>query len=245
MSTIIEERIAQTRERIAAAARRAGRAPSDVLMVAVTKTHGIEVVQAAYEAGLRQFGENRVEEAQTKIVAARHLLPEPLTWHMIGHIQSRKASDVPPLFPWVHSVDRLKVARKLSESALAVDTTVDVLIEINLSGEESKEGYALHHWPDSRQGENGLFQEIEEIAGLPGLRIQGLMTMPPWTPDPELARPVFRRLAMLRDALRNHFPTLAWPHLSIGMSGDFEVAVEEGATIIRLGTVLFGERDRA
>lgn len=238
----LDDRLAQVQERIDAAARRSGREPSEVLLVAVTKTHGIEVIQAAYEAGLRQFGENRVEEARDKIASAHRLLPGPVTWHMIGHIQSRKAPDVPSLFRWVHSVDRLKVARKLDVSASMLDQPLDVLLEVNLSGEVSKEGYDLSRWPDDRTQEAALCREIEAIGGLPGLRLQGLMTMPPVTPDPEGVRPVFRRLRTLRDALSSRFPALAWPHLSMGMSGDFEVAIEEGATMVRLGTALFGER---
>lgn len=241
MSTLAE-RIAQAEERIDAAARRSGREPSDVLLVAVTKTHGIEVVQAAYEAGLRQFGENRVEEAGEKIASAGRLLPNPVTWHMIGHIQSRKAADVASLFGWVHSVDRLKVARKLAKSTNGPERSLDMLLEVNLSGESSKEGYDLSRWPADKTQEAALCREIEAIGGLPGLRLQGLMTMPPFTSNPESVRPVFRRLRALRDVLRSHFPALAWPHLSMGMSGDFEVAIEEGATMVRLGTVLFGER---
>jgi PLP dependent protein len=241
-SATLGDRVAQVQERIDAAARRSGREPSDVLLVAVTKTHGIETVQAAYEVGLRHFGENRVEEAGGKIASAGRILPGAVTWHMIGHIQSRKALDVPPLFRWVHSVDRLKVARRLGESARALEQPIDVLIEVNLSGEESKEGYNLSRWPDNKAQETALFQEIEVLAGLSGLRLQGVMTMPPFTLDAETARPIFRRLRALRDVLRDRFPALAWPHLSMGMSGDFEVAVEEGATMVRLGTVLFGER---
>lgn len=241
MSTLAD-RIAQVQERMEAAGRRSGRKPSDVLLVAVTKTHGIGVVQAAYEAGLRQFGENRVEEAEGKIASAHHLLPGPVTWHMIGHIQSRKAADVPQLFHWVHSVDRLKVARNLDKAAGALEQPLDALIEVNLSGEVSKQGYDLSRWPDDTVQEVALCQVIEAISELPGLRLQGLMTMAPLTSDPESIRPVFRRLRVLRDVLCRRFPALAWSHLSMGMSGDFEVAIEEGATMVRLGTALFGER---
>lgn len=238
----LRDRIAQAQERIDAAARRSGRESSDILLVAVTKTHGIDVVRAAYEAGLRHFGENRVEEARDKITSASRLLPGPAIWHMIGHIQSRKAPDIPPLFPWVHSVDRLKVARRLSESAQALGQHLEVLVEVNLSGEESKDGYNLCLWPGDASQEAVLCQDIETMGGLPGLRLRGLMTMAPYSLDPENARPVFGRLRALRDTLRGHFPALVWPHLSMGMSGDFEVAIEEGATMVRLGTVLFGER---
>ncbi len=238
----LDDRIARVQERIDAATRRSGREASEVLLVAVTKTHGIEVVQAAYEAGLRQFGENRVEEASDKIVLAHRLLPGPVTWHLIGHLQSRKTPNVPPLFRWVHSVDRLKVARRLGEAAKTMEYPLDILLEVNLGGEESKDGYDLSRWPGDKTQEATLCQEIESIGGLAGLRLQGLMTMPPLTSDPESARPIFRRLRALRDFLRSRFPALALPHLSMGMSGDFEVAIEEGATIVRLGTVLFGNR---
>jgi pyridoxal phosphate enzyme (YggS family) len=242
MSTAIGERVAHVQERIVLAAKRAGREPSEVLLIAVTKTHGIEVIQAAFEAGLRHFGENRVEEGKDKVVAAVQLLPEPVTWHMIGHIQSRKTAGVSSSFSWVHSLDRLKVARKLSQSAVALERTLDVLLQVNLSGEESKEGYMLSRWPDDQGQEKILLEDIEVIADLPGLRIQGLMTMPPLAFDAEQVRPIFRRLRVLCDSLRKRFPSLTWQHLSMGMSGDFEAAIEEGATMVRLGTVLFGER---
>ncbi|MBN1427673.1 MAG: YggS family pyridoxal phosphate-dependent enzyme [Anaerolineae bacterium] len=242
MATTISEQVVRVQERIAAAARRAGRDPADVLLVAVTKTHGVDAIQAAYEAGLRHFGENRVEEAESKINSAKSILPDLVTWHMIGHIQSRKAAGVSSLFSWVHSVDRLKVAGKLNESASVLGRDIDVLIEVNLSGEASKEGYALFQWPDNPTQADSLLQDIEAIAALPALRIRGLMAMPPFSPDPELSRPVFRRLRALRDFLHDRFPTLDCQQLSIGMSGDFEVAIEEGSTIVRLGTVLFGGR---
>lgn len=238
----IGERLARVQERIAAAAARCSRVPSDVLLVAVTKTHGVEVVQAAYQAGLRHFGENRVEEAQGKIAQASAGVPGPVTWHMIGHVQSRKAADVIPLFRWVHSVDHFKVARRLSQSASAAGCVLDILLEVNLSGEESKDGYDLSGWPENRAGEAVFFRDVDAILTLPGLRLHGLMTMPPFSPDPETSRPIFRRLRLLRDTLRDRFPAQSWPHLSMGMSADFEVAIEEGATMVRLGTLLFGPR---
>ncbi len=239
----IEANIAAVRMRIAAAAERAGRNPADVQIVAVTKTHGVDVIRAAYEAGLRHFGENRVEEAEEKIAAARADLPADVVWHMVGHIQSRKTADVAALFEWVHSVDRFKVGRRLSEAALRLGRTLDVLLEVNLSGEASKFGYDLSRWPDEAAQGEAFFSEVARLLELPYLRWQGLMTIAPYTADAETVRPIFRRLRWLRHALCSRFPALEWPHLSMGMSGDFEVAVEEGATMVRIGTALFGPRD--
>jgi pyridoxal phosphate enzyme (YggS family) len=239
----IAARIEDVQSRIIEAARRAGREPSDVLLVAVSKTHGLDAVEAAYNAGLRHFGENRIEEGGEKIPAARSLLPADVVWHMIGHIQSRKTGDVPGLFNWVHSVDRLKIARRLSDAALAEGRVLEVLLELNVSGEESKQGYGLAGWPEDSRTFAALRQDIEVMAQMPGIRVQGLMTMAPYGIDPEDARPVFRRLRAVREALCNHFPAMRWLHLSMGMTADYEVAVEEGATIVRVGTAIFGERE--
>ncbi len=241
--SMIEERLNTIREQIAQAANRAGRSPDEVLLVAVTKTHGPELVEAAYQAGLRHFGENRVEEARGKIETLRERLPDDVVWHMIGHIQSRKTTDVAECFKWVHSVDRFKIARRLSETAAQSDRTLEVMLEVNLSGEASKYGYDLSGWPDVPAQGEAFRQEINNLLELPGIRLHGLMTMAPYTTEPETVRPVFRRLRELRGWLIEQFPDHQWPHLSMGMSGDFEVAVEEGATIVRLGTVLFGSRE--
>lgn len=238
----ISERITLTQESIAAAARRSGREPSDVLLVAVTKTRGPEAIAAAYEAGLRHFGENRVEEAAGKIEAVRDRLPGDVVWHMVGHVQSRKTSDVATLFEWVHSVDRVKISRRLGNTAHEIGHTLNVLFEVNLSGEASKYGYELSGWPGDVEQTEAFYREVEAMLALPGIRCHGLMTMAPFTTDPESVRPVFRRVRLLREALRDRFPAQEWSHLSIGMSGDFEVAIEEGATMVRLGTVIFGPR---
>lgn len=230
---VLEDNVARIHERIAAAARRAGRSPDDIMLVAVTKTHPPETVRAAFEAGLRHFGENRVEEGTAKI---RTL--EEATWHMIGHIQSRKTADVVEAgFAWVHSVGRYKIARRLHD---ALSAPLDVLIQVNVSGEESKFGYANPH--NSAEAYTALTADIERMAALEHIRIRGLMTMAPYDPNPEEARPFFRALRRLRDTLSQDLPGIAWTHLSMGMSGDFEVAIEEGATIVRLGTALFGPR---
>ncbi len=238
----IAKNLAAVQARIAHAAERAGRDPSGVLIVAVTKTHGVDTVEAAYAAGLQHFGENRVEEAHDKIVAARGRLPADATWHMVGHIQSRKTRDVAPLFDWVHSVDRVKVARRLGDAAAGAERTLDALLEVNLSGEAGKYGYDLSRWPEDRAQADAFFAEVAEMIGLANLRWQGLMTLAPYTEEPEAVRSLFRRMRLLGEALRERFPAQGWPHLSMGMSGDFEVAVEEGATMVRIGTALFGPR---
>jgi PLP dependent protein len=233
----LETRIAVVRERVAAAARRAGRDPEDVTLVAASKTWGPEVVVAGYQAGLRVFGENRVEEAGPKTQAVAGLLAqygdsEPITWHMIGHVQSRKARG---LFPWasvVHSVDGVRLARRLSELGATGGLELEILLEINVSGEASK--YGLE--PDA------VPAAVEAMLDLPGLRLDGLMTMAPMVEDAEAARPVFRALRELQDDLARRYPRMAWRHLSMGMTDDFEVAIEEGATMVRIGRAIFGER---
>lgn len=247
-AVLVQQNIDQVRERLTSAAKRAGRDPSSVTLVAVTKTHPMEKIAAAYEAGLRHFGENRVEEAEGKIEAARAgALPGDVVWHMIGHIQSRKTDTVAPLFDWAHSIDRWKIARRLDEKLIELDRTLDVLLEVNVSGEASKYGFDLSAWPDSRsqaaQQLDSLTATIERIGELSRLRLRGLMTLAPYTTDPETVRPVFQRTRQLRDVLAERFPAYPWDHLSMGMSSDYEVAVEEGATLIRVGTAIFGERE--
>ena len=238
----IGERLKDVQAAIKAAASRGGRDASDVLLVAVTKTHGPEVVSAACEAGLRHFGENRVEEGSTKIDTLGQSLPAGVAWHMIGHIQSRKAAEVGRYFDWVHSVDRLKIARILSGALVANGRAADILLEVNVSGEETKSGYDLSRWPSDQAQERTFCEEIEQIMALPNIRLCGLMTVAPIAETPEAVRPVFRRVQELRGALQRRFTGVEWRHLSMGMSGDFGVAIEEGATIIRLGTALFGPR---
>jgi pyridoxal phosphate enzyme (YggS family) len=223
----LRSNIERVRERIAAAERRAGRG-GDVSLIAVSKTHPAEAVAAAYRWGLTRFGENRVEEAGPKAEALRDL---PVEWHMIGHLQSRKAADA---FPWaslIHSVDSIKLAGRLSRAA-PEGAELPVLLQVNVSGETSKEGFAPEEVPPA----------VRIITALPGLRIDGLMTMAPIADDPEDVRPVFRALRGLRDDLARQFPQVAWTHLSMGMTDDFEVAIEEGATLVRIGRAIFGER---
>jgi hypothetical protein len=240
----ITRNLAQVQERVAEAALRADRDPTEVVLVAVSKTHPPETVVDAYRAGVRHFGENRVEEGEEKIPAVHAALgddPRP-TWHMVGHVQSRKAPAVVAHFDVVHSLDRLKVARRLSGFAQERGRALPVLLECNVSGEASKYGFDLAGWERDEGLRIGFFAAVEEILSLPGLDVRGVMTMAPFVADPETVRPVFVSLRALRDALRERFPDRAWSHLSMGMTDDFEVAVEEGATIVRIGRAIFGAR---
>ncbi|RMF29620.1 MAG: YggS family pyridoxal phosphate-dependent enzyme [Chloroflexi bacterium] len=239
----IQANIAEVLERIEAAAARVGRDGREVTLVAVSKTHPPEVIVAAYEAGLRHFGENRPEEGRDKIpqVLARLSGPVP-TWHMVGHIQSRKARDVVAFFDVVHSVDRLKIARRLSRFAQQSGRTIPILLECNISGEVTKYGFAVDRWEEDALQRNQFLDDVAQILTLPALRVEGLMTMAPIVPDPEMVRPLFRRLRALRDFLADRFPDASWHHLSMGMTDDFEVAVEEGATMVRIGRAIFGPR---
>lgn len=227
----IADNIQQVRERIAKACERAGRDPQAVRLVAVSKNMPAEAVAAAYEYGVRDFGENRVEEALPKIASVRELLgdaPAP-AWHMIGHLQRRKVRDAMPAFDLVHSVDRPAVAEEMEKRLSAIGKEMPILLEIKLSPEETKWGFS----PEE------VFDAVGKILEMPHLRIQGLMTMAPIVPHPEEARPYFRRLRELRDALARQFPQVCWDELSMGMTDDFEPAVEEGATMVRIGRAIF------
>ena len=233
--TEIERNLSQLRERIRRAAERAGRNPSRVQLVAVTKGFPPETIRLAAQVGLTQVGENRVEEALPKREALGDL-PE-LAWHMIGHLQSRKAALVPGAFRMVHSVDRPKIARLLDRQAGSAGLRLPVLLQCNVSGEASKSGWPLA----DRSTWETVLPEFDQIARLPHLQLMGLMTMAPLTPDPEAARPAFRTLRRLAEFLREGTPW-GWEVLSMGMSDDFEIAVEEGATLLRIGRELFGPR---
>jgi len=235
---IIGQRLATVRERIADAARRVGRSPDDVTLVAVSKGHPAEAVVAAWHLGVTDFGENRVEEAAPKIDRVRALLRANAAataprWHMIGHVQSRKAARVVGAYVLIHSLDRLKLARRLERFAAEQGRVQPVLLEVNVSQEPSKYGFL----PDE------VLEVVPEIVSLPHLRVEGLMTMAPWVEDSEKVRPVFVALRHLQERLRALYPDVAWRHLSMGMSNDFEVAIEEGATIVRIGTAIFGPRE--
>jgi pyridoxal phosphate enzyme (YggS family) len=226
---MIIENIHHVRGRVATAAARSGRPADDVTIVAVSKTVPLERIEVAYHVGLKHFGENRVQEARGKITALRLPL---IKWHLIGHLQSNKATRAVELFASVQSVDSIHLAEALDRHAAARERTLPVLLEVNVSGEPSKYGFT----PDA------LRQAISRLQQLQHLRIEGLMTIAPLSQNPEDARPVFRGLRDLRDELRDRAPNIAWQHLSMGMTDDFEVAIEEGATIIRVGRAIFGER---
>lgn len=237
----IHENIERVRERIAVACARAGRDPNSVTLVAVSKTHPVESVLLAAEAGVQHFGENRVEEAQSKIPAAGSRTAHSLTWRMIGHLQSRKVKDALALFQTVDSVDSVRLAEKLSRAAAETGSTLEILLELNVSGEASKYGFQATGWRTEPAVREPLFQAIQVIAQLPGLQVRGLMTMAPMVDDMEQTRPVFAELAALRAAAAEALG-LPLPDLSMGMTDDYPVAIEEGATLIRVGRAIFGER---
>ena len=224
--TILEE----VKSRITAACERVGRDPSEVEIIAVTKTHGAEVVKEAWDAGLRIVGENKVQEAAWKKPAS---VTGPM-WHLIGHLQSNKVRKALELFDFFHSVDTAALADRMNAIAQDMGAAPHILLEVNVSGEKSKSGMK----PDDVEP---TVRHIMENC--PRLTVEGLMTMAPFSENPEDARPYFRRLRELRDATEKSLG-VGLPRLSMGMSGDYEVAVEEGATWVRLGTVLFGERPK-
>lgn len=224
--------------RIADAARRTGRDPAQIRLVAVTKTLSTDLIGAAYELGLRDFGENRVEEAAGKVAA----LPPDITWHMIGHIQSRKAKQVVQLMHCIHSVDSLWLAVRLDRLSVRRLPPLPVLLEINVSGESSKSGFPAARWSADPHVRQSLFSGIGQLVALPHLKVEGLMTIAPIVSETEQARPVFASLRRLRDELSSQFPGSDWSHLSMGMTDDFEIAIEEGATIVRIGRAIFGQR---
>jgi pyridoxal phosphate enzyme (YggS family) len=233
MKNLLRDNLARVNERIANAAARARRDVAAITLVAVSKTHPVEALLAAYELGVRHFGENRVEEASTKLPAFRQTIGDPtVVCHMIGHVQSRKADEVAALFDRVHSVDAVKLAQRLSRFTAK---PLPILLEVNVSGEESKYGF-------NGARREKLFSAIESIAQLPNLRLDGLMTMAPIVDDPAQARPVFQALRELRDEIELRYATFKLPHLSMGMTDDFEAAIEEGATLVRIGRAIFGER---
>ena len=231
----ISENIAAIRERIEAAARRAGRSADDIALMGVTKTHPPERIRDAYNAGLRLFGENRVQEFAAKAGALADLAEGE--WHMIGHLQTNKAGKTAELFNAVDSVDSAKLAEKLDAAAQMLRRKLVVLIEVNVGGEAAKAGVA----PDSRE----LEQLLLAAPRFEALEFRGLMTVPPFTDDPGAARPFFRQLRQLRDAIAaRKLPAVRMDVLSMGMSHDFEVAIEEGSNCVRVGTAIFGERTK-
>ncbi len=225
----IADNLARVRDRIDAACRRAGRRAGDVTLVGISKTFPAARVRQAYEAGLRHFGENRVQEAAAK---RPELADLDATWHLVGHLQSNKARPARELFAWVHSVDSEKIARRLDEAAPG-GARLQVLLEVNLGEEPGKAG----------TGEADALRLAEQVGRLPNLELRGLMIVPPFFDDPQRVRPFFVRLRELAARIEAvKFPGVSMRDLSMGMSHDFEIAVEEGATIVRVGTAIFGER---
>jgi PLP dependent protein len=229
----IAKNIAQVQQQIASAARRAKRNPEEITLMAVSKTFSVESIREAYTAGLRVFGENRVQEFAAKAPALRDL-PDA-EWHLIGHLQTNKAAKAAELFDAIDSVDSLRTAEKLNTLAQTTGKTLPILIEINVGGESAKSGLP----PNASE----LEQILQAASQWNHLKIRGLMTVPPYAEDRETSRPYFRQLREIRDriAARN-FPQIGMEVLSMGMSHDFEVAIEEGSTCVRIGTAIFGER---
>jgi len=226
----LRENIARVEERIAAACRRSGRQREDVKLMAVSKTHPEASIRAAFEAGLRHFGENRVQEAKSKL----HTLADlDATWHLVGHLQSNKARLAREVFHWVHTLDSLHLAQKLEQAAAPGGARLPVLIEVNLGEEASKAGVRAED----------VAALAEQIAPFKTLQLCGLMVIPPFLADADEVRPYFRQLRALAESIdARHLPDVSMRELSMGMSHDFEVAIEEGATMVRVGTAIFGER---
>jgi pyridoxal phosphate enzyme (YggS family) len=230
----IAANLSRIREKIAEASLRCGRSPDEVTLIAVTKTVPPETVREAIAAGHLRFGENRVQEAEDKIGRLRDAAD--LQWHLIGHLQSNKAKRAAELFDWIHSLDSLKLAQKLDQACAPLGKRLPVLLQVDLGEEETKFGAAR--------------DQAREIVGavseLQWLRLEGLMSIPPFFENPERVRPFFAELRELRDALEAESPgCLGVGHLSMGMTNDFDVAIQEGATMVRIGTAIFGERNRA
>ena len=226
----IADRLAEIRERIAAAARSAGRDPSSIRLVAVSKTFPIESIREAYAAGQREFGENRVQEALQKVAAASDL---DIRWHLLGHLQTNKAKKAATAFSTIHSVDSVELLQKIDAAAAETGRTPELLIQVDLAGEATKFGVPPADVPQ-------LFDAARRCHAV---RVAGLMMLPPLPESPEDARPWFRRLRELRDEWRAAgVPPSMLAELSIGMSGDFEVAIQEGSTMVRIGTAIFGSR---
>ncbi len=226
----IQNRLRLVRERIEATALACGRDPKAVKLVAVSKTVPVDPIRAAIKAGVTVLGENYVQEAREKIEA---LNEEKISWHLVGHLQSNKAKYAVKLFDLIHSVDSLKLAKELNRRANALGKVQDILIQVNISGEETKSGVEAEQ----------AIKLVREISPLENLAIRGLMTMPPYFNAPDKVRPYFRALGSLQGLIRDQaIPNVRMDELSMGMTGDFEAAIEEGATLVRIGTAIFGER---
>ena len=228
----LADNIARVRATIAAAAARSGRVVDAITLVAVSKTKPVELIRMAHQLGLTDFGENRVQDALPKIAEFRHEEIEPVRWHMIGHVQTNKVNKIVGSFAYVHSVDSLRLAQALNRHAEELEQRIAILLQVNVSGEQSKEGMTPEETPELAR----------QILALPQLDVQGLMTIAPLVNEPEEVRPVFRHLRELRDRLCEMLPDNSWQHLSMGMTDDYPIAIEEGATMVRIGRAIFGAR---
>ncbi len=227
----VAQNILRIREKAAAAAASCGRSVDEIALVAVSKTFPVGSILQAAETGLQRFGENRVQEAEAKILQLRRTFK--LEWHLVGHLQSNKVKRAVELFDVIHSLDSVKLASKINQAALERKKTQSVLLQVDLGHEETKFGADIETIPEI----------MAAVSGLNGIRLDGLMTIPPYFDDPEKSRPFYQKLRELRDALEAERPgCLGKKHLSMGMSHDFEEAIREGATIIRVGTAIFGLR---
>ena len=226
----MKDRLERVRERIRQAAKACGRPESDIRLVAVSKTMPVEIVKEAIDIGMTDFGENYIQEAREKITT---LSAHPVTWHYIGHLQSNKAKYAVRMFDLIHSVDSLKLAKELGKYAKKIDKVQAILIQVNVAKEESKSGVYIED----------TLRLVRETSQLENIAVKGLMTMPPYFNAPEKVRPFFANLRQLRDQIKNeNMPNISMEELSMGMTGDFEAAIEEGATMVRVGTAIFGER---
>ncbi len=232
----IAENLGRVREQIESAAQRAGRPSSEITLVAVSKTFPVQAILEAYEAGARDIGENRVEEASEKIPAVNAALEKgKIRWHLIGHLQRRKARGAVTLFDIVQSVDTLRLAETMNRAAAEHKKQIPILLQVNVGNDPNKFGFDLN-------ARAAFLQDVAKIVPLANLQIQGLMTIGPLVAGAEQARPFFRELRKLRDELAQKFPKANWRELSMGMTDDYAVAIEEGATIVRIGRAIFGQR---
>lgn len=233
----VAENLQRVREQIETAAIQAGRKPGEITLVAVSKTMPADAVLEALAAGAADLGENRVEEAAEKIpVVNRTLGAEKIRWHLIGHLQRRKASEAVALFDMIQSVDTVRLAETIQRHAHELGRTMPVLLQVNVGADPNKSGFSLER-------RDSFFQDIEKIIALANVQVQGLMTIGPLVATPEEARPFFRDLRILRDDLKQKFPQTNWQALSMGMTDDYAVAIREGATIVRVGRAIFGSRE--
>jgi pyridoxal phosphate enzyme (YggS family) len=230
----VEDRLRVVRQQIAESAERSQRSAEEIKIVAITKGQPVEAIRAALGLGLNLIGENRVEEALEK---QSLLVDADIDWHMVGHIQSRKAVDIPGHFVYVHSIDRMKIAQRINRFAHDQDIILPVLLECNVSGEATKSGWACYNPKDW----SGVVNDFQEILKFPALRVRGLMTMAPWVQDHSILRATFQNLRNLREYMTEVLE-YRLPELSMGMSDDYQIAIEEGATMVRLGRALFGPR---